>query len=178
MEKPPKKPKKKTVKKSAPKKTPRAAKATAEEKSSKRAPLTDAQRAALDAGRSSWKPGQSGNPAGKPKGSLSRSTLLKKYLDVTFKSDDGKVKNQPFGIEGDPLTVHETIALALIKKAMAGNIDAIREIQDSVYGKKPDVISGDPDAPIKHEHEHTDLKGEALMAELAKRGLPTSIFKK
>jgi hypothetical protein len=38
-----------------------------------------------------WQAGQSGNPAGKPKGSLNRSTILKRYLAVSLKDNPSDI---------------------------------------------------------------------------------------
>ncbi|AGH98885.1 DUF5681 domain-containing protein [Micavibrio aeruginosavorus] len=78
-----------------------------------------------------WQAGQSGNPAGKPKGSLNRSTILKRYLALSLRDNPSDI---PFELEGK-ITVEEAIALALIKKALSGDISAIKEIQDTVHGK-------------------------------------------
>ena len=82
-----------------------------------------------------WKEGQSGNPSGKPKGALSRSTILKRYLAANLKDTPSDI---PFDLEGK-ISVEDAIALALIKKALSGDIAAIKEIQDTVYGKITDV---------------------------------------
>lgn len=66
-----------------------------------------------------WKPGESGNPAGKPKGTLNRKTLLQKWTTVA--SANG--------------TVEDDIALALIKQANKGDVAAIKEIFDGLHGK-------------------------------------------
>lgn len=86
-----------------------------------------------------WQAGQSGNPSGKPKGSLNRATILKRYLAADLKDAPTDV---PFELQGK-ITVEDAIALALIKKALSGDISAIKEIQDTVYGKltEPSEIS-------------------------------------
>ncbi len=81
-----------------------------------------------------WQEGQSGNPAGKPKGALNRATILKRYLAANLKDNPSDV---PFELEGK-ITVEDAIALALIKKALSGDIAAIKEIQDTVHGKMTD----------------------------------------
>lgn len=89
-----------------------------------------------------WQAGQSGNPAGKPKGSLNRSTILKRYLAISLKDNPSDI---PFELAGK-ITVEEAIALALIKKALSGDISAIKEIQDTVHGKLTDT------SEIKHTY--------------------------
>lgn len=82
-----------------------------------------------------WKEGQSGNPSGKPKGALSRATVLKRYLAANLKDNPSDI---PFDLEGK-ISVEEAIALALIKKALSGDIAAIKEIQDTIHGKITDT---------------------------------------
>lgn len=82
-----------------------------------------------------WDAGRSGNPSGKPKGTLNRSTILKRYLSAKLKDVPEDV---PCELEGQ-ITVEEAINLALIKKALSGDISAIREIQDTVHGKITNV---------------------------------------
>lgn len=67
----------------------------------------------------SWKPGQSGNPAGRKPGSINRSTIIKYWLEMA----------------GNNGTVADDVALSLIKKAKDGDVNAIREAFDSAYGK-------------------------------------------
>jgi len=83
--------------------------------------------------------GQSGNPAGRPAGSLNRSTTLKKWLygDASF--------TNPLTLQKALGTVEDQIVLALLKRATAGNIAAIKEVLDSVYGKNPELLTGDLD---------------------------------
>jgi hypothetical protein len=81
-----------------------------------------------------WQAGQSGNPMGKPKGALNRATILKRYLEASLKDNPSDI---PFELEGK-ITVEDAIVLALIKKALSGDIAAIKEIQDTVHGKMTD----------------------------------------
>lgn len=56
-----------------------------------------------------------------------------------------------------------------------------------LQSRKPDVyknrvgvdqkVSGDPDNPLVHEHSHRNLSREEIIAELEKRGLPTTLYK-
>jgi hypothetical protein len=42
------------------------------------------------------------------------------------------------------------VASALVNKAIDGDVQAIREINDRVDGKVPQAVVGDEDSPIKH----------------------------
>lgn len=84
------------------------------------------------------------NPNGRPKGSPNRATVLRKWLDIAT-----KVKNPETGemLEG---TVEDRVAMALIAKAIKGDVQAIKEINDSLYGKAHQAIQvgGDPENPL------------------------------
>jgi hypothetical protein len=77
------------------------------------------------------KPGEIRNPKGKPKGTKNRSTILKKWLKVRVIIKD---KSNP-SLKDVKGTVEDQINLALINKAMKGDVQAIKEINDTIYGK-------------------------------------------
>ena len=77
----------------------------------------------------SFKKGDHGNPNGRPKGVKNRSTILKKWIEV-----NAKVKN-PVTKQEEGGTVEDLITIALITKALAGDVQAIKEINDTLYGK-------------------------------------------
>jgi hypothetical protein len=79
----------------------------------------------------SYKPGQSGNPKGKPKGTKNRATALKRFMDLSAKIINPENSKSMDG------TIEEKIAAAQIKKALEGDTTAFREIMDSLYGKIP-----------------------------------------
>jgi hypothetical protein len=78
-----------------------------------------------------FKKGESGNPDGRPIGTKNRSTILKKWIEVNVKIKD---KSNPTLKEIDG-TVEDQIILALIAKARSGDVQAIKEINDTLYGK-------------------------------------------
>lgn len=110
--------------------------------------------------------GKSGNPAGRPVGALGRATHLRRYLEATFVDKDGKVRQQPFDLEGPPLTVAEAVDAALVARALAGDTTAIKEIKDTMHGKikevheivPPDVTESEVDAMDDSEAEATYRK--------------------
>jgi len=81
----------------------------------------------------SFKKGQSGNPNGRPKGSLNRSTIAKKWLEVLSQEEleDGQVKW---------LSNEEAMTLSLIKKARNGDVNAYKALMDSAYGTAKDTV--------------------------------------
>jgi len=90
-----------------------------------------------------YQPGQSGNPAGRPKGARSRSTVLAEYAGLKVKKN---------GLSGEELeaTAEEFAIMALIKKAWEGDVAAIKEIQDTLYGKITDKteLTGAEGSPL------------------------------
>ena len=75
-----------------------------------------------------WKEGQSGNPNGRPKGSLNRSTIVKKWLET---SESAK---NPINGKQETMSQEDIITLALIKKARKGDTQAYKALMDSGYG--------------------------------------------
>jgi hypothetical protein len=76
-----------------------------------------------------FKPGQSGNPSGLPKGTPKVSVALMKLL-----------AGNP-GEQFTPRSRAEEIALALLNKAASGDVQAIREVSDRTEGKSPATLN-------------------------------------
>jgi len=86
-----------------------------------------------DIAKYEFKKGVSGNPKGKPKGTLNRSTIAKKWLEVLSQEEieDGEVKW---------LSNEESMTLALIRKARNGDVNAYKALMDSAYGTAKDTV--------------------------------------
>ncbi len=72
-----------------------------------------------------WKPGQSGNPAGRKPGSKNMSTIVQELLD---QEADNKMlaKSSIAGLaESTPMTYAKAVVLATVHKALQGNIQAV-----------------------------------------------------
>lgn len=87
--------------------------------------------------------GVSGNPLGKPPGTKNRATIAKELLEVQLAGNSLDGKEGKFSVE-------YLVNAALLRKAMTGDVQAYKELQDTVYGKIQDStkISGDPEAPL------------------------------
>ena len=76
-----------------------------------------------------FKPGESGNPKGRPIGAKGRATVLKKWIELNT-----TIKNPETG-KNQKGTIEDKIAMAIIAKALKGDVSAYKEINDSVYGR-------------------------------------------
>jgi hypothetical protein len=82
-----------------------------------------------------FKKGQSGNLAGRPKGTRNLSTLLREMLEqeITVTTEDGKTERKK---------LQEVLVSKLIKKAVKKeDLRAIQEIFDRTEGKPAQMIS-------------------------------------
>ncbi len=83
---------------------------------------------AKDIEKHEFKKGESGNPAGRPKGSKNRSTIARRWLEV-----NQSLKN-PITGENETMSQEDLMTLALIKKAREGDVNAYKALMDSGYG--------------------------------------------
>lgn len=97
-----------------------------------------------------FKPGESGNPSGRPKGSRNRSTIAREVLELME-----KIKN-PITGNTEELTQEEIMTLAVLKKARGGDVRAYVALLDSAHGQAKQSIEHDVITPIdKIEIVHT-----------------------
>jgi len=76
-----------------------------------------------------FKKGKSGNPKGRPKGSKNRSTLAKKWLEVS------EMNINVLSGELEKLTYEDRITLSIIKRAIEdGDVQSYKALMDSAYG--------------------------------------------
>jgi Family of unknown function (DUF5681) len=98
-----------------------------------------------------FKPGQSGNPSGRPKNVLSKA-IRKKLEEVE---------------EGQDKTVAERVTDRLVDLALAGNIEAIKLLGDRSEGRPRQSISVDTD-----ERERRERKLQNFLTESEREGDP------
>ena len=87
--------------------------------------------------------GESGNPAGRPKGSRNRSTIARQWLEV-----NQSLKN-PLTGEQETMSQEDLMTLALIKKARDGDVNAYKALMDSGYGAPLQQIEQNLEQTIK-----------------------------
>ncbi len=111
-----------------------------------------------------FKPGQSGNPGGMPKGYVSLTTLIRAELQKADRN--GKTNAQKL-IE------------RLIKDAVAGQFAKAKEILDRHDGKVPDRIAGPQGEPLIDRAQQTamlrDPEAARLACQLARLIVPASV---
>lgn len=118
----------------------------------KKGPPSEKELAMLRANKApTWQKGQSGNPKGYPKGRPNRSTILRELLGLTLKKPDGKNADNPFDTAEKKITIEKAIEIVLVQKALKGNLDAIREIKDTIHGKMTEKteLTGAEGGPIE-----------------------------
>ena len=90
-----------------------------------------------------YKSGESGNPTGRPKGSLNRKTIARIYLAYLQEE-----VNPLTGIK-ELLSNEDMTTLALIHKAKLGDVNAYKALMDSAYGAvKQSLEVTDAEQPI------------------------------
>jgi hypothetical protein len=96
-----------------------------------------------------FKKGESGNPNGRPEGVRNRSTVLKELLQqvVDF--------TNPLTLKKESADLETQVMTALIARARRGDVTAIREILDTVYGKvsEKSELSGSVDLNMMSREE-------------------------
>jgi hypothetical protein len=90
--------------------------------------------------------GRSGNPNGRPKGSMNISTIMKKIIN-----DELSLKD-PFTKKKVTTTIGTHIAMKIIKKACDGDLRAASELLDRIEGKATQV-----NVNANSEMSHDDL---------------------
>lgn len=95
--------------------------------------MADAQNTAKNTARTRglipWKPGQSGNPGGRPK----KKPLTEAYGRILKRRVPAEVVRK-LGLRGHP-TYAEMIALSLAREAVKGKVQAAAELADRVEGR-------------------------------------------
>lgn len=75
-----------------------------------------------------WEPGQSGNPAGRPPGSLSWNDALRRALNRSWRSGEPVTA-------GERRTQMDRVARAMVEQAAKGNVQAAAWLADRTEGK-------------------------------------------
>ena len=125
--------------------------------------MPDAQNSAANTARTRglkpWKPGQSGNPGGRPK----KKPLTEAYGRILKRRVPADVLRK-LGLKGHP-TYAEVIALSLAREGIKGKVQAAAELADRVEGR----ISAPGDSPENPLHLAVEDVRNELIAALDRR---------
>jgi hypothetical protein len=115
-----------------------------------------------------WRPGQSGNPNGRPKKAACLTTLLKEELERPV-TDQNLLKTVG-GNVGD-VTWAQMIAIALIRKAAKGNERAAEIIFDRAEGKvRPSPVFEPTEAqPVNYDYSRLTYEELRLLRDLVEK---------
>ena len=92
-----------------------------------------------------YKKGQSGNPAGRPKGSKNRSTIIKEILSLMVQVKDHN---------GDEVWQSNEYRMvqAMVNKAIEkGDVAAFNALYDNLYGKLKDTVDMNTTEQVNHD---------------------------
>jgi len=93
-----------------------------------------------------YKKGQSGNPAGRPKGSKNRSTIVKEILQQLVKGE-----NPRNGKDEWLSNEYRMTAAVLLKAIEKGDVNAYNSLMDSAYGKNKDTVDLNTSETVNHD---------------------------
>ena len=85
-----------------------------------------------------WRPGQSGNSKGRPKGSRNWSSIVKDLLEDESLIPRLKAKKINISNNIDTVSAREAIVVALIIKATEGDVRAAEWLRRTAYGDTPE----------------------------------------
>ncbi len=77
-----------------------------------------------------WKPGQSGNPAGRRPGSKNVSTIVRELLGQDAKEGVLRVNSISHLTKGKPTSYAQAMVHVMIQKALEGDVRAVRWLAD------------------------------------------------
>jgi len=80
------------------------------------------------------KTGYYGQKNGRPKGSRSRSTIVREWLEANL------TRSNPLTGKREAMQVQDHMVLSIIQKALEQDVGAFKELMDSAYGKIADKV--------------------------------------
>ena len=96
-----------------------------------------------------FKPGQSGNLKGRPKGSHTLETMVRRILEGEEELPAAIAETIKAAVGEDKRALEATIIVGLLQ-ALQGDKDWAKLLWERGYGKVPDKIIGDAEQPIAH----------------------------
>ena len=115
-----------------------------------------------------FKPGQSGNPKGRPKkekcfSDIARQMLSAKKMDITYLfPKDGKEVTAHVSIISDK-TIYHGMCAALVREALGGNVQAAKELIDRTEGRAREFIDHTTNGEsVSFAEQYTDEEKAAI----------------
>lgn len=107
-----------------------------------------------------WKPGQSGNPKGAPKGPRKLAQLMRKQLhEPASVCPPVKVIADELGLDPEHTTIGSVLTMRLILDGMNGNGPIAKEILNRIDGVLKDALSGlDEEESIPLTHDELEVR--------------------
>lgn len=105
-----------------------------------------------------FKPGQSGNPAGRPKGTPNVATRMRRFLELEMTAKNPITKTE------ESFTVAELMDLQIISKAVKGDIMAWEKINDRLEGKASQKSDITADITVNGQSELTPDQAEKILS--------------
>lgn len=97
-----------------------------------------------------FKPGESGNPAGKPPGTKNRSTIARKVLEMRGLLSKERMKElkEKFPEITDSMTVEEIMTIVMAEGAIMGDDKSYKAVMDSAYGAPKQETSNETNVTL------------------------------
>jgi hypothetical protein len=111
--------------------------------------LTGANQVSFPNKETQFKKGKSGNAAGRPKGSHSLDTMVRRILEGEVELPEAIAATIKSAVGADKKALEATIIVGLLQ-ALQGDEDWAKFLWKRGYGKVPGKIIGDEDQPIAH----------------------------
>lgn len=83
-----------------------------------------------------WKPGESGNPAGRPKGSRNYAKIMEEIGEIDIRTPKGLA----FNVQGGRIDAKTALIMRLFSRAVAGDVRSAELIMDRVDGKPINTV--------------------------------------
>ena len=116
-----------------------------------------------------WKPGQSGNPKGYPKGVPNRSTIARKVLEMRMNPPDMilKILYDLYPTLKKTLTLEEVATMIVgLKAVIDKDVQAYKALMDSAYGSPIQDITSNQQ--ITHDITYSNVSDNELINRINK----------
>ena len=101
----------------------------------------------------SFKPGQSGNPKGRPKGARSVTKFMEELLQTSI-----SIPKTQFTEDGEKIPASKALAIRIVTGAIKGDNAKIRELLDRVEGKTKDVLEIENTEKVDADDVYSDIR--------------------